>query len=119
MGSITDANGALTTLTYDTRGRLTGRTVAGEATSYDYDAAGELIKVTRPDASYLTFDHDDAHRLTSIADNADNHIDYTLDAMGNRTGEALYDSSSTLLKSVSRVYDTLNRLQQFIGVGGQ
>ena len=35
--SITDPNGAVTTLAYDLRGHLTSRTIAGETTTYAYD----------------------------------------------------------------------------------
>ena len=38
-GQISDANGIITQLAYDPRGRLTGRTVAGKLTSYSYDKA--------------------------------------------------------------------------------
>ena len=41
--STVDPNGRVTTLTYDARGRLTERNVGGEATSYVYAAAGQLI----------------------------------------------------------------------------
>ena len=86
---VTDPNGLVTALTYDLRGRLTSRTVGGEITDYDYDAAGQLTKVTLPDNSYLSYTYDAAHRLTQIQDNVGNRAVYTLDAMGNRTRAGL------------------------------
>src|SRR6185503_3383152 len=85
--TITDPNGVVTTLTYDTRARLTSRQVGTETTSFEYWPTGLLKKVTLPDASTLSYTYDDAHRLTQISDGAGHRISYTLDAMGNRTAE--------------------------------
>jgi RHS repeat-associated protein len=120
--TITDANGIVTTLTYWPRGWLKTRTVNGaQTTLYDYDGVGQLIKVTLPDGSFLSYTYDTAHRLTDIADGSltgglsGNKIHYTLDAMGNRTQEDTKDPSNTILKTRSRVFDALNRLQKDIG----
>jgi RHS repeat-associated protein len=121
--AMTDANGLTTTMTYDARLRLKSRSVSGtgisETTSYDYDGVGQLIKVTLPDASFITYTYDGAHRLTQIQDggvaNTGNKIVYTLDAMGNRTAEQAYDPAGLLARSRTRVYDALNRLKQDIG----
>ena len=54
-------------------------------TTYSYDAVSQLIKLTRPDGSFLAFSYDAAHRLVGIADALGNRILYTLDATSNRT----------------------------------
>jgi YD repeat-containing protein len=90
-----------------------------EVTSYDYDNAGQLTKVTLPDGSFLSYSYDDAHRLTGIADNQGNRIDYTLDAMGNRTLEEVRDPANALAQKRSRVYNSLNRLFQELGALNQ
>lgn len=117
--SITDPNGLVTALAYDSRMRLTSRTVGTEVTGYTYDYAGQLTKVTLPDSSYLSYTYDNAHRLTTITDNQGNYISYTLDNMGNRTAENVYDPSSTLRRTHSRVYSSLNRLYQDVGASSQ
>ena len=117
--SIVDANGLTTTITYDARQRLKTRTVGTQTTTYDYDFAGQLTKVTLPDRSFLSFDYDDAHRLTEIADNLGNRIAYTLDAMGNRTLEQVRDPSNALAQTRSRVFNSLNRLFQELGASSQ
>ena len=117
--SITDPNGLVTTLAYDPRQRLTSRSVGGETTSYTYDNAGQLTRVTLPDGSFLDYSYDAAHRLTQIADNLGNRIAYTLDAMGNRTLEEVRDPLNQLAQTRSRVYSNLNRLSQEIGAQGQ
>ena len=110
--TITDPNGVVTTLTYDNRMRLTSRQVGTETTSFTYWPTGLLKQVTMPDSSYVLYTYDNAHRLTQISDGAGNSIQYTLDAIGNRTTEKTYDPSSVLHRTHTRVYNTLNELYQ-------
>ncbi len=116
--TITDSNGVVTTLTYDTRQRLTSSQVGSETTSFSYYSTGLLKKVTLPDSSYLLYTYDNAHRLTQISDGAGNSIDYTLDALGNRTAENAYDPSNTLHYTHSRVFNTLSQLYQDVNAAG-
>ena len=117
--TIVDPNGLTTTLIYDPRQRLTSRNVSGEVTSYTYDGVGQLTQVTLPDGSFLSYSYDPAHRLTGISDNLGNRIAYTLDAMGNRTQEQVFDPVNALAQAHSRVFNNLNRLFQEIGAVGQ
>jgi RHS repeat-associated protein len=117
--TIVDPNGLTTTLAYDARLRLASRSVGGETTTYTYDNAGQLTVVTLPDGSSLTYTYDAAHRLSGMQDNLGDHIDYTLDAMGNRTQEQVSDPVSGLAQTRSRVFDGLNRLFQEIGASSQ
>ena len=112
---ITDPNGQVTALTYDPRGRLTARNVGGETTAYEYDGVGQLKKVTSPDASYISYTYDAAHRLTQIQDNLGSKIVYTLDAMGNRTKDEVFDPALTLKQKRQREYNNLDRLTKDIG----
>ena len=117
--TIVDPNGLTTTLAYDLRQRLGSRTVGGETTSYAYDGVGQLVRVTLPDGSFLGYSYDAAHRLTGMQDNLGNRIAYTLDLMGNRVQERVFDPASNLAQMRSRVYSNLNRLVQEIGALGQ
>jgi YD repeat-containing protein len=113
---MTDANGLVTTNTYDLRQRLRSTTVGTELTNYQYDDAGQLDILTLPDGSQLNYDYDAAHRLTDITDNLGNTIHYTLDAMGNRKQEDIKDPQGALTKTLSRSYDALNRLDKVTGI---
>jgi RHS repeat-associated protein len=123
--TITDPNGVVTQLEYWPRGWLKSRKVNGvQTTQYDYDGVGQLTKVTMPDNSALKYTYDTAHRLTDIEEGyvvggaltlTGNKIHYTLDAMGNRTQEDTKDSSNTIRKTHTRVFDALNRLYRDIG----
>jgi RHS repeat-associated protein len=117
--TTTDPNGLVSTLTYDTRGRLTSRQVGVETTTYAYDAVGQLTRVTTPDGSYVQYTYDAAHRLTQINDGLGNKIVYTLDNAGNRTGESAYDPTNALARTRSRVYNALNQLSQDLGAQSQ
>jgi RHS repeat-associated protein len=116
---IIDPNGVETTLTYDVRQRLKTRTVAGVTTVYDYDGVGLLDKVTLPGGAYLDYDYDDAHRLTDIRDNLGNHIHYTLDALGNRTKEEVFDPGNVLRRSQAQEFDALGRLHKIKNAANQ
>lgn len=112
---ITDPNGVVTTMTYDPRGWLLTRTDAygtaqAETTMVTYDNVGQVTKITRPDSSYISYQYDAAHRLTKITDTAGDVIQYTLDAMGNRTQEQVFDPQNTLRRSQKRLFDSLNHL---------
>ena len=77
-----------------------------ETTRFDYDNVGQLVATTMPDGSVLRYQYDAAHRLTEIADGLGNVIQYTLDAMGNRIKEDVFDPSGSLLQRTQRrVYD--------------
>jgi len=116
---IVDPNGLVTTMAYDTRQRLTSRTVGSETTAYQYDGVGQLTKVTLPDTSFLSYSYDSAHRLTGMQDKLGNRIAYTLNATGSRTLEQVFDPANTLAQTRSRVYSNLNRLFQELGAAGQ
>jgi YD repeat-containing protein len=111
---LIDPNGLVTTLVYDARQRLKSLTVGSETTSYSYDPAGLLTRITGPDGAYLAYTYDDAHRLTGITDQLGNTVTYTLDALGNRTKEDVRDPTGQLARSQSRVYDALSRLQNLV-----
>ncbi len=119
VGLITEANGTSTALSYSPRGWLRSKVVSAgtivQSTGYDYDAVGNLSKVTLPDNSSISYSYDPAHRLTSIQDSNANSINYTLDLWGNRVGERVTDSNGALTRQVRRIYDTVNRLQQVTG----
>jgi YD repeat-containing protein len=112
---MVDANGVTTTRTFDLRQRLKSATTAGFTTSYDYWPTGLLKTVTLPDASAVNYGYDDAHRLTSVIDNLGNQVTYTLDHSGNRIGEEVKDPTGRLAKTLTRVPDALNRIQQVTG----
>ena len=116
---VVDANGLMTTLSYDNRGRLKSRDTGGEITTFDYDNVGNLNAISLPNESTLTYGYDLTHRLISIKDQLGNTITYTLDAAGNRIKEDIADSSGTLSRTRSQTYNDLNQLFEMIGAQSQ
>ncbi len=120
---IIDPNGVITRLTYDARQRLKTRTVAygtadAATSTFDYDPAGQLVKTTLPDGSFIAYEYDTAHRLVAIEDAAGNRIDYTLDALGNRVEETVSGPGGAVFRKTMRDYDELNRLVAESGPAG-
>lgn len=111
-GTITDPNGLVTTLTYDTRNRLKTQAVGSLLTTYGYDSAGQLTSVTLPDGNVVTYVYDAAHRLTEVDDKAGDKIVYTLDAMGNRTQVRMADSGG-LTQLMKRIDQGLAHARMF------
>jgi YD repeat-containing protein len=110
-----DPNGVVTSNTYDLRQRLLSTSVGGQTTSYSYDAAGQLLKVTSPDASWLGYEYDPAHRQVAVKDHLGNRIEYVLDNAGNKTAQSVKDPLGNLARSLSRSIDALGRVQQQAG----
>src|SRR5262249_34981412 len=103
----TDINGVITTNAYDSHQRLTARCVngllpactGGELTAYAYWPTSKIRSVTYPDGSSILLSYDPAHRLTQITDNAGNYVAFTLDPLGNRVAESVYDATNTLRRT--------------------
>ena len=114
-----DPNGLETRFTYHPRGWLESHTVSGDGsiatTAYEYDTTGNLVQMTLPSGSRLQLTYDAASRLTAITDNEGNQQRYTLDNVGNRIAEEFRGPGNAVTRSLSRVYDTLNRLRQQLG----
>ena len=113
--AMSDPNGVVTTNTYDLRQRLLSTSVGGQTTSYSYDPAGQLLKITAPDASWFGYEYDPAHRLTATKDNLGNRIEYTLDNAGNKAAENVKDPLGNLARTLARSIDALGRVQQTTG----
>lgn len=119
--TIVDPNSVTTALSYDHRQRLISSEISSNGgnnytTTYAYDAAGNLTKITRPDNSYITNTYDAAHRLIQATDALGSYVKYTLDALGDATQINTYNSGNYLARQHSGTFDALGR--QLTAVGG-
>ncbi len=115
---FTDANGIVTTMTYDLRQRLASTAIDGFTTIIDYDPTGEVSRVTQPDGTYLAFVRDDANRLIGTSDGQGNRIEWTLDNAGNRVAERFVDPAGQIRKSLQYQYDELSRMRGMVYAHG-
>ncbi|GLQ98663.1 RHS repeat-associated core domain-containing protein [Dyella mobilis] len=116
--SLQDPNGVITTFNYTPRGWLASVAVGGATTTYTYMPYGAVHTMSDPDGVQTTYGYDAAHRLTSIADDEGNYIQYTLDAAGDKVGEEIFDSNGNLHKSLARSFNSLGQLIKVVdGLG--
>jgi YD repeat-containing protein len=94
-------------------------TVGQWVTSNSYDSVGNLITLTRPDGSALTYTYDTAHRLTQATDSLSNRTVSTLDAAGDVTAAQTFNASNSLIWTRSYTFDAIGRLFHAIGAQGQ
>jgi len=79
-------------------------------TTIAYTAYGAVASVIDPDNVTTSYAYDTAHRLTKITDGLGNYVQYTLDASANRTKEQVYTASGTLTCTLSRTFNALGQL---------
>ncbi|MDP9895027.1 RHS repeat-associated protein [Variovorax boronicumulans] len=113
--STTAPNGLVTTYSYDNRDRLLTKTVGAglagqQTTTLTYEPTGSVDTVTLPTGLVLSYAYDAAHRLTGWSNNRGESGTYTLDAMGNRTGEQFKNSGGAVAWNAVRTINNLNRL---------
>jgi len=117
---MVEPNGVTTETVYTPRGWVRTVTMSPtsggpQITSYLHEPTGQMSQVTLPDGTTLSYSYDAAQRLIGVTNGAGNTVTYTLDTAGNRTAEDYKDPGGTLARSITRVYDALNRLQYVTG----
>jgi RHS repeat-associated protein len=119
--SMRDANGVVTDLEYDPRGRVVVSKVRGgddgsetddQITFVEYDPSGTVHRVLLPNGTSTTYEYDAGQRLTAVIDATGNRLSYTLNAAGEQIGEHIYDPTGTLQRTLASTYDALGRLER-------
>ena len=126
-GTVIDANGVATRLSYQARGWLlsstvqdpSGNTTLDAVTTYAYDNVGQVISITGPEGTVLNYEYNSAHQLTAVSNGLGERIEYTLDLQGNRTIETIKSNQGDITKNLTRSYDELSRLLNVVGAAGQ
>lgn len=100
--------------TYDTRNRLTEKTLHNMAKSikYEYDVLGRKTAMIDPENGRTDYVYDSAGKLTGISDPDGNWATYTYDAAGRRTGVS-YSNGTNAAYS----YDAAGRLLNITSTG--
>ncbi|NJM29784.1 MAG: RHS repeat protein [Rhizobiales bacterium] len=116
---VRDANLIDTNMTYDERNRLKTVTIAGAVTTFTYDAASNITRITRGDNSYLNYTYDNAKRVTLIANNTNEKIELGYNANGDVTSQTFKTPANTIVYQMTQTYDELGRLLRSIGAQNQ
>ena len=99
------------TYTWDLRDRLLTKTVGGQAaTAFTYTATGLVESLRLPSGLVLRYSYDAAQRLIGWRNNRGESGSYTLDAMGNRIGEQVRNSTGAIAWTTARSINNLNRV---------
>ncbi len=114
---IEDANGGITSLSYNLRGRLVSSMTNHEETRYTYDEAGHLTRLTLPGGKTLHYGYSDAGRLELVEDGQGNQIRFAHDTEGNQTRTEIYDQQGEQATQLRYAYDAFNRLQHLLYPG--
>ncbi len=101
-------DGSSATYTYDLHGNLTSAVDADSHTSFDYDTADRLIKVTDGEGRWLSFQYDAAGHRTRMADQEGHVTNYSYNELGHLS--RLSDSTGSLIASYS--YDAAGHLSR-------
>ena len=110
--SLTDPNGNTTTYGYDLLGRVTEEIdPLSRQVKSTYDGRGLITSRTNARGETLDNTYDLAGRLTNIVFGNGDSFHYTLDATGNQKSSEVTCVSDTCYKSVSRTFDSMDRLR--------
>lgn len=105
--TLTDNSGTISR-TYDALNRVTSYTDAqGNSIGYQYDAVGNLIKLTYPDGKKVNYEYDAANRLTTVTDWAARVTTYQYDVNDRLVATVRPDGSILTL-----TYDDAGQLLQ-------
>ncbi|KSB91791.1 hypothetical protein AS593_07145 [Caulobacter vibrioides] len=90
------ATGQGVSYTYDTAGRQKSETTFGRTLDYEYDKAGNRIRLTWPDSLYVANTVDAASRLKAVALTSNvPFVTYGFDNLGRRTSASFWTGSTT------------------------
>lgn len=111
MVQVEDAEGNITSITYDTLGRKIDMTDPDMGYwQYTYDANGNLVSQTDAKDQTITFAYDALNRVTSktYSTSSDPTVTYTYDEATNGIG-LLYSVTNSSVTSTINAYDTMGR----------
>ena len=121
---VSRPNGVRTDYTYDDASELLSM-VHGKGGSvllgfsYAYDGQGNRVSKTREDGTAEVYGYDASMRLTRVDYGTAKTVAYTLDALGNRTGEAqTVHGASDVTTSYAASFNAFNQLKTRNRSGG-
>ena len=107
-----DANGGITTLTYET-GKTTTIDANHNKVVYHYDSLYRTTKIEHPDGTSVTKTYNDKNQLSSETNELNHTTTYAYDANGNLSKETRFDG-----KSRTWNYRSDNQIETTVGFDG-
>ena len=104
MSSFPD--GTQDTFTYDSHNNLVSMTDSTGTTTFAYDSADRLTKVTYPDGEFLAYTYNDLGQRTEMQDQTGFTVNYHYNTLGQLS--SLSDGSGNLI--VSYTFDAVGRI---------
>lgn len=120
LGNIIEKDGRTYTYSPSKVHAVTSTIKAGEqATIYEYDPNGNMIKKTEPNPSLITdYIYDAENRLTRVITNGQVKADYSYDGDGGRTKKIVYGSPNKTTVYVGSLYEETNgKKTKFVYLG--
>ena len=108
------ADGTIITRSFDARGRVIARSVAGSTTNYSYDGAGRLNQITPPDGSWRRRTYDTAGYLTSIANHRGETVALSRDVAGKVVNRFTYSAAGVLVHAEKADFNGVGQLAAVI-----
>lgn len=102
------ADGSHEEFTYDERGNLLTATGAEGTTSFEYDGANRILRVTYPNGRFLSYTYDTGGRRASMEDQDGFRINYNYDDVGRL--ESVTDKLGNTI--VAYTYDAVGRIER-------
>ncbi|SFE07567.1 RHS repeat-associated core domain-containing protein, partial [Paracidovorax konjaci] len=103
-----EPTGRVTTYKRDARQRVTRITQGDLTVTMAYRPTGQLQSLTQSSGYRVSYGYDAAQRLTGWSDNRGASAAYTLDGMGNLTGERVQDAAGQTVFSFARTINAIN-----------
>jgi RHS repeat-associated protein len=107
---IVRSDGVVIDRVFDSRARVASRTVAGLATTYSYDAAGRVTKVTAPDGSWRSISYDSAGLPSGGTNHRGETVSVTRDVAARVVNQSVLSASGSLARVSAQSYNAVGRV---------
>ncbi len=112
--SIVRSDGTQISRSFDARGRLAARTMAGATTSFSYDNANRLLRVTRPDGGWRQRSYDGAGFHTGISNHRGETTAISRDSSGQEIARTTRTAAGAVAMLSSREFNGHGRVKASI-----
>lgn len=103
-------DGVVIDRTFDSRARVASRTEAGLTTTYAYDGAGRVTRITVPDGSWRSISYDSAGLATGSTNHRGETVTVTRDAAARVVNQSVFSAAGSLARVSAQSYNAVGRV---------